>query len=77
MHGPLLFNIIINDLDFDTRLSKFHDHTKLGGAVKFLEGREASTNDSNHQPGEVQQEKLLDSEMGQSWMYGQTGNEML
>lgn len=45
----------------DTRLegilNKFDDHTILGGAVKSLEGREASTNESNHKPNEVQQGK--------------------
>lgn len=47
--GPVLFNILINNLDkeFDCTLNKFADHTKLGGRVDLLEGRKRNLDSHN------------------------------
>lgn len=57
--GTVLFHIFTNNLNTGLKctLSKFADHTKLGGTVDFVEGREDSQRNldrpGNHQFYEV------------------------
>lgn len=79
MLDPVLFSIVINDLDtgLEGILSKFHRHTKLGGGVDSLNTRESLQRNldklemSNQQLYEVQQGQVLGSApgTGQPWMY--------
>lgn len=81
----VLFNILINDLETSLEgiLRKFAGDTNLGDTADSLQNREALQRLQqirglgNHQPCEIQWEKVIDSApgMGQPLMYRQTGKK--